>query len=491
MNSSLNPAILFAVPLSFLKGTELVCFYRWLNLMLSGGDYSATSSDLAGVLKLPQTSIVRMLKALNDAGYVELIDDPINRRGGKKEVCLTGKLHHLMDSMDGVEAPVNAELAHRLLMAPYLTGKRKWDVCGKALSGAGLTALCALIMVAGSQGLVRGFRFSDLQRISGLSRSGIQSLIKSLQSKGVITWYIPGGIEQPSWKERSTGKRGVKRHGWIFLDLLSVSGVEESLDAQFFSDNTISMFMDRLKYWYGHYGKLNPRRGARSLLIRDILDVTRLINRQEHSTLSLAVLLRRCLRNIQNCGLSLAEVERVSNLVKVEVEKNLTRERAVDIIYLIFRSLHSERLSILGFPEDDLNKQDFLTIANGMWAIERLVGSNAAQRRAHFFIMRCIEKMINWGQVESREDLFQRQIDRALVETIKEVFGDVQVEPKWIDDIRSAFKLLIKDMVLLIDGFVRRVVSKDGAARGKKLVYRLGVDKHLRMHRIAVYTLGL
>lgn len=83
MNTLFNPVVCLLNPLPELSGMGLLSFYRWLKFGLKFGFPTPTYKELAKCLALPKSALVQLIKTLHEAGYVDVLEDPDNRRGGK------------------------------------------------------------------------------------------------------------------------------------------------------------------------------------------------------------------------------------------------------------------------------------------------------------------------------------------------------------------------------------------------------------------------
>lgn len=188
MNTRPDPTNTLLKPLPDLNGMERISFYRWVKFLLRNDVTDGTFDGLARRVRLPQSSIYRMMQTLQKGGYVEIIEDLVNRRGGKKSVRPTERLMAYIEDLVRITTPDGAVIASHLLEATYLTNAKRWGVPvleGK-LSGGQLVVLSVLALKANVNGVVGAVMFSELQNLSGLTRPAVQAFIKRLRSEGAL-----------------------------------------------------------------------------------------------------------------------------------------------------------------------------------------------------------------------------------------------------------------------------------------------------------------
>lgn len=475
MNTPFNPVVCLLNPIPELSGMGLLCFYRWLKFCLKFGFLTPTYDELAKCLALPKSALIRMVNTLHEAGYVEVLEDPDNRRGGKIRVVPTDKLARYVGEISKASTPDNAAEACLLLDAPYLVGDKKFDLvlCKGKLSGAQLVAMASLVLVADKDGVVKGVSYSTLQNLSGQTRSAIQALIKRLTTVGFITWYIPGGIEMPRRSARQRGEKGVKRSSWMIINLQSVSPI---LDVQAFvvSLGELDNGLYRLSRLYEHYGAAGRNHGSRGRVFGLIFRLMRADEMRSGMVFHSPILIELCdeLHQIElgsgQANNILADFRRRFSVERIP--KNL-----VSLLYSLFEYLHMERMEVLGLSHFDMEVEDFLLVSRELATIEFFTGTGVSRTRLHFVITRTIEHIFNSGM-----GLEKGRLNAVWVQYLKRSFMEAYGDVSFLKDLPRS-----KYFLRLISHIVTESVISLKCDLGEKNV------KETTVLRLARYKDGL
>lgn len=486
MNSSCTPINTLLMPLPDFHGVERISFYRWLKLLLQNGAPDEAYDALARRVGLPQSSIYRMMQKLEVGGYVEIDEDLVNRRGGKKSVRPTEKLLEYIKKIGQIHTPDGAAVAVQLLEATYLTKASRWDMPlfeGK-LSGGQLLVLSALVLRADAKGVVRTFTFSELQNLSGLSRPAIQSLIKRLRSEGVIAWYSPGGIEVPYLSLLKKGK-GFKRPSWMVLNLLALSASTECQKSAVIFDE-IAVLLGRLTYWCAHYGFFERRRGVRASLLRSLFKAIREIDKKESGSSDIDVYLKRFCRLLRESGIRVDLAESVERSIRAASMGDVNRNKIADTLFSVFIYLHEERVDILGLRDMGVSREDFMMIASDMSAIEFFVRSESSRQKTHFILMRTVEYILNSGDAFQDEGPDDELVAKYLKKALTEAHKGIEIDPSLARYLRGLVSRAVVDIVNL---FNETELFKGMEANDSEgVVFRLAAMEDLKCHKLMVYT---
>lgn len=159
----------------------------------------------------------------------------------------------------------------------------------------------------------------------------------------------------------------------------------------------IADLMGKLVYWCTHYGFLERRRGFRASVLSSLFRVMRKIDNKQSGSSGIEVCLKRLCRLLPEIGVRVDLVESVERFIRAASTTDLNRNKIADILFSIFSHLHEERVDILGLRDVGVSRDEFLMVANDMWAIEFFVRSERSRRKTHFILMRTVEYILNSG----------------------------------------------------------------------------------------------
>lgn len=486
MNTRPDPINTLLKPVPGLSGIERISFYRWAKLLLKNDVPDDTFDALSRRVGLPQSSIYRMMQKLEVGGYVEIDEDLVNRRGGKKSVRPTEKLLEYIEKIGRIHTPDGAAVAVRLLEATYLTKASRWDMPlfeGK-LSGGQLLVLSALVLRADAKGVVRKFTFSELQNLSGLSRPAIQSLIKRLRSEGVIAWYSPGGIEVQYLSLFKKGK-GFKRPSWMVLNLLDLSASNECQKSKVIIDE-IAVLLGRLTYLCAHYGFLQRRQGVRASVLKSLFRAMREIDNKQSESSGIEVCLERLCRLLPESGIRVDLMESVRRSIRAASMADVNRNKVADILFSVFTHLHEERMDILGLRDVGVDREEFLMVANDMWATEFFMRSERSRRKTHFILMRAVEHILNSGSALQGLELDDELVAKYLKKALTEAHEGIEIDPSLARYLRGLVGRAVVDIVNLFNEteLFKGIEVNDS----EDVVFRLAAMEDLKCHKLMVYT---
>lgn len=486
MNTSLDPINTLLKPLPGIQGIELVSFYRWIKLVLVHGVLDGTFDALARRVRLPQSSVYKTMQTLQKGGYVEISEDLVNRRGGKKSVRPTERLMAYIEDLGRITTPDGAVIASHLLEATYLTSAKRWDIPvleGK-LSGGQLLILSTLALKADVNGVVGVITFSELQNLSGMTRPAVQAFIKRLRYEGVIAWYSPGGIDVPYVSLFKKGK-GVKRSSWMVLNLLALASNAEGQKKVVILDS-IADLMEKLVYWCTHYGFLERRHGVRASVLRSLFRTMREIDNKQSGSSSIKVCLTRLCRLLPEIGIPADLVKLVEQPIGEASNADKNINKIADILFSIFIRLHEERMDILGVRDMGVSREDFMMIASDMSAIEFFVRSERSRRKTHFILMRTVEYILNSGGAFQDQGLDDDLIAKYLELALSEAHGVIQISPSSARYLRELVSRAVVDIINLFKE--KKLFEGVEPNDSEGVVCRLAAMEDLKCHKLMIYT---
>jgi DNA-binding MarR family transcriptional regulator len=486
MSTSLDPIKTLLKPLPGIQGIELVSFYRWIKLVLLHDVPDDTFDALARRLRLPQSSIYKMMQTLQKGGYVEIIEDLVNRRGGKKSVRPTARLMEYFEDLGDITISDGAAMVDQLLEATYLTNAKRWNtpVLQGKLSGGQLLVLSALLLKADVNGVVGAVTFSQMQNLSGLTRPTVKAFIKQLRSEGIIAWYSPGGMDVP-YLSRQKKRKAFKRSSWMVLNLLALASNVEVQKKVVILDS-IADLMGKLVYWCTHYGFLERRHGVRASVLRSLFRAMREIDNKQSGSSSIKVCLTRLCKLLPEIGIPADLVKLVEQPIGEASNADKNINKIADILFSIFIRLHKERMDILGVRDMGGSREDFMMIASDMSAIEFFVRSESSRQKTHFILMRTVEYILNSGGAFQDQGLDDDLIAKYLELALSEAHGEIQISPSSARYLRELVSRAVVDIINLFKE--KKLFEGIEPNDSEGVVCRLAAMEDLSCHKLMIYT---
>src|SRR5690606_25418422 len=135
------------------------------------------------------------------------------------------------------------------------------------------------------------------------------------------------------------------------------------------------------------------------------------------------------------------------------------------------------RVDILGLRDMGVSREEFLMVANDMWAMEFFMRSERSRKKTHFILMRTVEYILNSGSA-----LQGRGLDDNLVAKYLEMALSEANEGSWINPSLAKYLrgLVSRSVVDIVNSFKEIELFKGIEANdGEDVLFRLAAMEDL------------